>query len=163
MQQQNSNQQSRSLNLQDLSKKNKPELQAICKELLGEEPHESLTRQQLIDAIVAAQPAADENAQAPAAPAAEETIPAPEEVSGPFYGNKDEDKKHLLPADWAKKVCVYQCQIEQMNGGVVEIPNTHQLQTYDPAYYTKLIADEKGKPSFFSESKMKVVVLHDPR
>lgn len=127
-------------------------------ELLGEAPDDSLTRQQLIDAIVEAQPAADESA-----PAVDETIPAPVEVSGSFYGNKDKEKKYLLPKDWAKKVCVFQCQIEQMNGGVVEIPNTHQLQTYDPAQYTKLSADEKGKPSFFSESKMKVVVLHDPR
>jgi hypothetical protein len=85
------------------------------------------------------------------------------EPSGPFYGNRDHEKKHLLPADWAKKVCVFQCQIEQMNGGQVEVPNTHQLQTYEPAHYDKLIADEKGKPSFFSESKMKVTVLHDPR
>lgn len=134
-------------------------MQAICKEVLGEEPHDSLTRQQLIDSIVDAQPADDEDA-----PGTAETGDAPaEEVNGPFYGNKDKEKKHLLPADWAKKVCVYQCQIDQMNGGVVEIPNTHQLQTYDPAQYTKLSADEKGKPSFFSESKMKVVVLHDPR
>jgi hypothetical protein len=80
-----------------------------------------------------------------------------------FYGNKDHKKEHLLPADWAKKVCVFQCQIDQLNGGIVEIPNTHQLQTYDPATFEKLSKDEKGKPSFFSESKMKVTVLHDPR
>jgi hypothetical protein len=90
-----------------------------------------------------------------------ENLPSQEE--GFFYGNKDREKKHKLANDWAKKVCVYQCQIEQMNGGQVEVPNTHQLQTYDPKTFEKLSADEKGKPSFFSESKMKVVVLHDPR
>lgn len=129
--------------------------------MLGEDPHDSLTRQQLIDAIVAAQPESDESAPAETDNASAETIT--ELLSGSFYGNKDKERKFLLPADWAKKVCVYQCQIDQMNGGVVEIPNTHQLQTYDPALYEKLIKDEKGKPSFFSESKMKVVVLHDPR
>jgi hypothetical protein len=141
-----------------LAKTNKPELQAIYTKLLGEAPDESLTRQQLIDAIVAAQPSVDESA-----PASAESVEAPAEIGTHFYGNKDKDKKHLLPADWVKKVCVYQCQIDQMNGGVVEIPNTHQLQTYDPALYEKLSKDEKGKPSFFSESKMKVDVLHDPR
>jgi hypothetical protein len=156
MQQQNSNQQNHSLSLQELQKKNKADLQAVYSEVIGEEPDEAFTKQQLIDAIVAA-PVVNP------APPVEGSGPIVAAPTGPFYGNRDEDKKHLLPADWAKKVCVFQCQIEQMNGGQVEVPNTHQLQTYDVKTFEKLIADEKGKPSFFSESKMKVVVLHDPR
>ena len=157
MQLQNTNQQNRSLSLQELQKKNKADLQAIYSEVIGESADEALTRQQLIDAIVAVQPTIEDSASS------ENATVTCLDPAGPFYGNKDADKKHLLPADWAKKVCVWQCQIEQMNGGQVEIPNTHQLQTYEPKIYEKLIADEKGKPSFFSESKMKVVVLHDPR
>jgi hypothetical protein len=159
MQNQSSNQQNPSLNPQELSKKNKADLQGLYTEVIGETPDDALTKQQLIDAIAAAVlPAPSETQQADVI--IPESVPF---VSGPFFGNKDFDKKHKLPADWAKKVCVYQCQIEQLNGGVVEVPNTHQLQTYEPATYDRLSADEKGKPSFFSESKMKVVVLHDPR
>lgn len=86
-----------------------------------------------------------------------------EQDSAFFYGNKDDDKEHKLPSDWKNKVCVWQCIIQSLGGGIVEVPNTHQLQTYDPASFDKLSADEKGKPSFFSESKMRVKVLHDPR
>ena len=157
----NSNQPNRSLSLQELNKKNKADLQAIYSEVFGDAADESLTKQQLIDAIVAAQPA---DVQPPVEDAAPEIeAPVASAPTGPFYGNKDDEKRFKLPKDWAKQVCVYQCQIEQMNGGVVEIPNTHQLQTYDPATYDKLSADAKGQPSFFSESKMKVVILHDPR
>jgi hypothetical protein len=158
MQNQSNNQQSPSLSPQELNKKVKADLQGLYAEVTGSAPDDTLTKQQLIDAIVAAQPPGEDQVSEEDKPASTSLTP-----TGPFYGNRDHQKKHLLPADWAKKVCVFQCQIEQMNGGVVEIPNTHQLQTYDPATYDKLSADAKGKPSFFSESKMKVTVLHDPR
>ena len=82
-----------------------------------------------------------------------------------FYGNKDADKKFQLRNDWKKSVVVYQCKVEVMNGGMVEVPNTHQLQTYTPEMFDKLNEGDKKKdiPPFFSESKMKVLVLHDPR
>jgi hypothetical protein len=82
-----------------------------------------------------------------------------------FYGNQDTERKFKLPNDWSKSVCVWQCKVEPLNGGMVEVPNTHQLQTYDPATYDKMVnGDPKGNiPPFFAESKMKVVVLHDPR
>ena len=81
-----------------------------------------------------------------------------------MYGNKDAAKSYPFPKDWAVTVVVHQCGIEQMNGGVVEVPNTHTLQTYAPDVFDRLSnADLKQATSFFSESKMKVVVLHEPR
>lgn len=84
--------------------------------------------------------------------------------TGLMNGNKDESGEYPFPADWQDQVVVWQCKIEQMNSGVVEVPNTHMMQTYSPETYDKLSnADLKQSTSFFSESKMKVVVLHDPR
>lgn len=82
------------------------------------------------------------------------------------YGNKDGGKQHAFPKSWADagKVVVHQCNIEQMGTGVVEVPGTHMLQTYSPEDYDRYAGvDKPGERSFFTESKMKVVVLHDPR
>jgi hypothetical protein len=45
-----------------------------------------------------------------------------------------------------------------MNGGVVEVPNTRTLQTYDPVFFERML-----KENFFSESQMKYEIKHDPR
>src|SRR5688500_5852784 len=124
MQRQNSNQQSPYQSPQELNKKNKADLQAIFTDTTGNAPDDSLTKQQLIDAIVEAHPAA-EATQAKEEKDQENDLQDNEVPvsnsrsqygnyavdSDLFFGNKDRDKKHKLPKDWAKQVCVWQCNI----------------------------------------------------
>lgn len=81
-----------------------------------------------------------------------------------FYGSRDEKQEHLLPADWSAKVVVSQVSVKNVEGEWVELPSTRQMQTYEPKFFDSLnnSEGESGK-SFFSESNLRVKVLHDPR
>ena len=113
------------------------------------EPAKEATREQLIAAI---------NDAAPKPPAPEVDENAPIEERGKLYGNKDKDKKYPIKKDWKDKVIVRQVKVDTLNGGMVEVPNTASVQTYDKDQYNSFV-DNK----FFTDSKMKVEVLHMPK
>jgi hypothetical protein len=114
----------------------------------AKDPEEATTRDQMVAAI---------NDAAPKPPPPVIDPEETEEQGGKIYGNKDKQKRYPIDETWKKKVIVRQVKVEANNGGMVEVPNTEQVQTYDPVYYDTLI-----KNNFFGESKMKVEVLHQP-
>lgn len=129
-------------------------LEAAYKEATGQDADESLTDDQLLDVYTAAM----EN-KAKFAPRINPVAPIePEEKT--FFGNKDEKKAWELPSSWKKDIVVYQYQVQTLNGGMVEVPNTGMVQTYTPQKWDEL---QNTKPNFFAESGLKYEVLHDPR
>jgi hypothetical protein len=67
-------------------------------------------------------------------------------------------KSNPYPDDWQDKMIVEQWEVAQLNGGLVEVPNTRMIQTYDPIFFQKMIKD-----NFFSETSWKYEIKHDPR
>ncbi|HRE52239.1 MAG TPA: hypothetical protein PK339_12505 [Flavitalea sp.] len=84
--------------------------------------------------------------------------PDPVKPDGKIYGNQDKEKRYPLKKDWLKKIVVRQLSVERAsNGEMIRLQSTAAIQTYDPAYFNKLLKD-----NFFSESRMEVEVLHRP-
>lgn len=113
------------------------------------EPAKDMSRESMIAAI---------NDAAPAPPAPQIDENAPVEESGKLYGNKDSKKEYPIKKDWKDKVVVRQVKIDMLNGGMIEVPNTEAVQTYDKDYYQTMIDN-----NFFSDSKLQVTVLHMPK
>lgn len=113
------------------------------------EPAKDATREQMITAI---------NDAAPQPPAPQVDENAPVEEAGKLFGNKDKEKKFPIRKDWKDKVIVRQVNVTELNGGMIEVPNTEAVQTYDKDFYETMV-----KNNFFSDSKMKVDILHMPK
>jgi hypothetical protein len=82
----------------------------------------------------------------------------PEKEDATFFGAGDKDKQYPIASVNKDQVVVRQVNVQLLNGGMVEVPNTMAIQTYNPKIYDQLL-----KNNFFGESKIKVEVLHDPR
>lgn len=113
------------------------------------EPPKDMKREDIITAV-------NEAAPKPPAPTIDENEPV--EEAGKLYGNKDSKKQYPIKKDWKDKVIVRQVNVTELNGGMIEVPNTEALQTYDKPYYETMV-----KNNFFTDSKMKVDVLHMPK
>ncbi len=91
------------------------------------------------------------NSPAPGAP----TLAVVEDKEDGSRKVKDANgKEHKITADMKGLVVLRQVVVDTLNGGMVEVPNTEQIQTY-----TKEKFDELNRNNFFTESKMKIEVL----
>lgn len=80
-----------------------------------------------------------------------------EDSEGRLVELKD-GRKQLITGDLEDMVVVRQVNLTEINGGVVEIPNTEQIQSYRPEVFNKMLKDK-----FFSDSKIRVELINDPR
>lgn len=107
-----------------------------------------MSREAVIDALM-------EHTPTPPTLTPEAEEPAPK--GNTFFGKGDKDQKY--PIDNANKnhVVARLVRVEQNNGGMIEVPNTEQVQTFYPEQFDQLVKDE-----FFSKSMLKVDILHKP-
>ena len=109
-------------------------------------------KEELIIDILNGSPAAPAPRQQP------EGAPLPKAEKGDKKVKSKDGRDHIIKEANLEKVTVRQVVVQELNGGIVEVPNTEQIQTYDPDYFQKLLDDK-----FFSESRMRIEILHDPR
>lgn len=130
-----------------LNEMGEDELRDIYKyEFGGVEAPDDYSEEQLRAAI---------NGAAPYAPAPTRT-PDPIDKKGTFeVSSKDTGKKYTVDAGSKGKVIVRQVNIRDVEGNIVELPNSEVIQTYEPDMFQRLL-DQK----FFAESKIHVEVLH---
>jgi hypothetical protein len=74
-----------------------------------------------------------------------------------IYGNKDKEQKYPLNEADLDRVVVYQRTLEALGTGYVEVPGSGKVQTYYPDQFKKLVEQE-----FFADSKIDVIILHQP-
>jgi hypothetical protein len=145
-----SNEPAKTSRLEELQSLSDAELKERYLATFAKEADESLDRDALIVAI---------NDGAPKPPPPEEKTEDTAEGKGnTFFGNKDSKRSYPLDKTLKGKVVVRQYKVESLNGGMVEVPNTSEVQSYYPEYYEKLL-----KNNFFGESRMQVEVLHQPK
>lgn len=72
-------------------------------------------------------------------------------------GNQDKEGKHPFPNNWEKHLVVYQEKVKLVEGNLVPLPNQSGLQTYNRSVF-----DAMTKNKFFSESDLRVTIVHDP-
>ncbi len=103
-----------------------------------------MEREAVIAAIMA-------NTPAPPAP----VLPEEEVAVNTTREIKDSNgKSWQITPDTKGSIVVRQVVVQELNGGMVEVPNTETLQTY-----TKETFDRLQEQGFFEESKMKVEIL----
>lgn len=78
--------------------------------------------------------------------------------TGPTYKDKAGNKYNVGPLEKGQ-IVVRQVQVDLFNGSMIEVPNTESVQTYYRDQFERMAEEKDGKPSFFSESKIKVEVL----
>jgi hypothetical protein len=110
------------------------------------------TKQTPQDSAAAQQAGTQEASATAATPAAASAKPLP--AKEPVKAMKS----NPYPDDWQDKVIVEQWEVAQLNGGLVEVPNTRMVQTYEPMFFERML-----KENFFSESSWKYEIKHDPR
>lgn len=121
----------------------------------GEESDDDTKKEFLARAIHAGAP----NPPAPQQQAAAggEANADDEETEGRTVTLKD-GRKQVITGDMEDQIVVRQVQLQELNGGVVEIPNTEQIQSYRPEIFEKLL-----KQKYFSDSKIRIEIINDPR
>jgi hypothetical protein len=137
---------------EELRKLSRKELTARYLATYQKDADPEATDEDLVTDILAASP--EPPATRMPATGAEET----EKVRGTKKVKNKAGQEFEITPDLQDKVVIWQEQVQMLNGGLVGIPNTDMLQSYDPAYFTKLLKD-----NFFGESKMRIEILHDPR
>jgi hypothetical protein len=144
---------SRREGLQELSEN---ELDELYFSTFGAEPMEGLSPDEKIDQIESRLQDApktlprDQTADQPKPRTKAEAKQAKKSV----FTSKETGKKFELNGDQSGYVVVRQVQVQQLNNGMVEVPNTESIQTYYPEQFDALV-----ESNFFSESKLKVEVL----
>lgn len=104
-----------------------------------------MTREQVIDAIMSHSPV-------PAAPGLSPEKADPSQKGAAKY--KDREGREYLVQGSEGMVVVRQANLTLVEGQLLELPNTVQVQTYYPERYEELV-----RTGFFSQSKMKVEEL----
>jgi hypothetical protein len=66
-------------------------------------------------------------------------------------------REFTISADNQGMVVVRQVQVQRVQNDLVELPSTEQVQTYYPDQFDKMLKD-----NFFSDSGMRVEILHKP-
>jgi hypothetical protein len=75
-----------------------------------------------------------------------------------MFGNLDKGKERQFPSDWAGHLVVFQEKVKLVEGNLLALPNQSGLQTYNPEQFEQMTEN-----NFFSDSELRVTVLHDPR
>lgn len=137
---------------EELAEKDDAEVDELYFTTFGQEPEEGLTKEEKIDHIVG------ELNEAPHTEPLEEN-----EEEGEVFGNQDKDEEFAIPksitdqSDWEEMVVVRQVPTRVVEGELVELKGQAIVQVYKPEVYQRMVKDK-----FFSESKLKVKVLHKP-
>jgi phenylalanyl-tRNA synthetase alpha subunit len=144
---------SRHEGLQELSEK---ELDELYFSTFGAEPLEGLSPEEKIEQIESR--LQDAPKALPKKATADQPKPSTKaeakQAKKTVFTSKETGKKFELNGDHSGYVVVRQVQVQQLNNGMVEVPNTESIQTYYPEQFDALIDS-----NFFSESKMKIEVL----
>jgi hypothetical protein len=140
---------SRREELQELSEK---ELKELFFNHFGKEPDENLQAEDLVDQLDAALP------PAPKVAPKKESQPTTTKGSGregaKIFKSKETGKEFRVTGDISGHVVVRQVKVQELNGGMVEVPYSESIQTYRPEIFEKMQAD-----NFFSESLLKIEIL----
>lgn len=73
-----------------------------------------------------------------------------------IFKSSETGKEFKMSGDVSGHVVVRQVSVQQLNGGMVEIPNTETVQSYSKEMFDKLMEDK-----FFSESQLKIEILQN--
>lgn len=93
------------------------------------------------------------------APPAPSFVPEVQTPSGKTYKGADGKSFTVSSPVLADQVVVRQVNIDMLNGGIVEVPNTETVQIYYKDQFEQMSQSKNGQPSFFSEGKIKVEIL----
>lgn len=119
---------------------------------LVETDDEDTQKKNLIIDILAGSPAPPSPRQEPEGAPLEE-----EEERGDKRVKLKNGREHVIKASNLDHVVVRQVQVQRVGNDVVELPSTEQIQAYHPEQFQKMVDDK-----FFSDSNMRVEVLHKP-
>jgi hypothetical protein len=139
-----------------LQEKSEQELDELYFSTFGAEPMEGLSADEKIDQIESR--LQDAPKTLPKDQAADQPKPRTKaearQAKKSVFTSKETGGKFEMNGDVSGYVVVRQVQVQQLNNGMVEVPNTESIQTYYPEQF-----DELRESNFFSESKLKIEIL----
>lgn len=137
---------------EELQKLSDGDIKDLFFNTFAREADENLTTDELIDQIIAQVPDAPK-----VAPREEKKEPTKAELkkSGQtVFTSKETGKEFKMTGDLKGHVVVRQVSVQELNGGMVEVPNTETVQSYRPEVFEEMLQN-----NFFSESKLKLEIL----
>jgi hypothetical protein len=123
------------------------ELDAKYEDVFGFKDEREFEREQVINSIIEA---------LPKPPATAKILKGPADPKGTKFAKSKNGKEWKITPDMKGLIVVRQVVVQELNGGMVEVPNTETLQTYTPEKF-----DELNEAGFFEESLIKIEVLQE--
>lgn len=144
---------------EELEQKSDKELDELYFTTFGKEPDENLRAEDKIDQIEANLPVPPRvvpasQVEPPTTPTTKPRSAAERKQAKRTTFRTKEGREFTLTGDIEGFVVVRQVQVQELNGGMVEVPNTESVQTYYPEQF-----EQMRDNNFFSESKLKIEVL----